>query len=118
MTWIYQQYSGEIYHDTKLIGHGWSGQGIHKNNPASEGIKNLGPIPRGYYKITGENSSKGPMTIILDPCSYNDMHGRSAFRIHGASRKDPEHSSEGCIILNRDIRREILLSHDMDLVVE
>ncbi|EYU14355.1 hypothetical protein BA1DRAFT_03100 [Photorhabdus aegyptia] len=60
MIWIYQQYSGEIYHDTKLIGYGWSSQGIYKNNPASE----------------------------------------------------------GCIILNRDIRREILLSHDTDLVVE
>lgn len=119
MAWIYQQYSGDLYHDDKLIYHGgYSGRGIHKNNPVSESIRGEGPIPRGTYYIGGHTTSKGPMTIILEPNNGNNMYGRDLFRIHGDSREHPGEASEGCIIIGPEARREIINSIDKLLIVE
>ncbi|WP_380178545.1 tlde1 domain-containing protein [Kalamiella sp. sgz302252] len=118
MTWIYHQYSGELYHDDKLIDRGYSGKGFHKNNPASESLHGLGPIPRGRYTIGSYTDSKGPLTIILEPSGGNQMYGRDAFRIHGDSKKEPGNASEGCIIVGRHARQEIVSSTDRELVVQ
>ncbi|OTA20567.1 hypothetical protein Xbed_01371 [Xenorhabdus beddingii] len=119
MAWIYHQYSGELYHDEKLVYRdGYSGNGIHKNNPASESIRGKGPIPRGQYTIGGYTSSKGAMTIHLEPREGNNMYGRDLFRIHGDSTKRPGEASEGCIIVGKSARREIIDSMDRELIVK
>ncbi|MDC9589783.1 DUF2778 domain-containing protein [Xenorhabdus sp. XENO-10] len=119
MAWIYHQYSGDLYHNDKLVYRGgYSGKGSHKNNPMSESVRGKGPIPRGRYTIGGYTSSKGPMTIILEPHNSNNMYGRNLFRIHGDSRENPGQASEGCIIVGPDARREIISSVDRELIVE
>lgn len=118
MAWVYHQYSGELYENGLFVEKGYSGKGIHKNNPASESIANWGPIPRGRYTIGGHTHSKGPKTIILIPSGGNRMFGRHSFRIHGRSFKDPENSSEGCIIMGSITRDRIIASTDRELVVE
>ncbi|MDX7999369.1 DUF2778 domain-containing protein [Xenorhabdus sp. Reich] len=119
MVWTYHQYSGDLYHNDKLVYRGgYSGKGKHKNNPSSESVRGKGPIPRGRYTIGGYTSSKGPMTIILEPCNCNNMYGRNLFRIHGDSRETPGEASEGCIVVGPDARREIISSIDRELVVE
>ncbi|AHG20738.1 hypothetical protein Z042_14845 [Chania multitudinisentens RB-25] len=118
MAWVYRQNTGELYHNGRLVTRGYSGKGQHKNNPASQSVRGLGPIPRGQYTIGSYTSSKGPMTIILEPSRANHMYGRDAFRIHGDSLRDPGNASEGCIILGPNVRRDIINSTDRELVVE
>lgn len=117
MPWIYNQFTGELFHNDKFVGKGYSGKGEHKNQPASESIKNWGPIPKGTYIIGGYNNNKGPMTIILNPAINNVMYGRNAFRIHGDSISSPGNASEGCIILGPHIRINIIHSSDRVLTV-
>ena len=83
---------------------GYSGRGPHKNNSASEAIRNWGPIPRGTYSIGATTTTRGPFTIVLTPTSSTDTFGRSAFRIHGDSRRNPGTASEGCVIVGRSSR--------------
>ncbi|OTA14149.1 hypothetical protein Xvie_03954 [Xenorhabdus vietnamensis] len=117
MVWIYHQYSGDFYHNDKLVYRGgYSGKGKHKNDPGSEHIANWGPIPRGRYTIGGYTNSKGDMTIHLEPCDCNNMYGRTLFRIHGDSIKNPGQASEGCIIVGKHARREVIDSMDRELV--
>ena len=118
MTWIYHQRTGEIYHNSRYIGKGYAGRMTNKNNPDRQQVKGLGPLPRRRYKITGASGSKGPLTIILEQQKPGESFGRSAFRIHGERRRPPAGwASEGCIILNYDIRKKIMQSHDSDLEV-
>jgi hypothetical protein len=57
-----------------------------------------------------------PFTRVgAPPLPGNRMFGRSAFLIHGGSAAGD--SSEGCIIMSRDIRDQIEASGDDDLVV-
>lgn len=118
MAWIYHQSSGELYHNGTRVACGYSGKGLHKNNPASESLRGLGPIPRGRYTIGAYSNSKGPMTIQLEPSRENQMFGRDTFRIHGDSLRDPGNASEGCIVIGPNARREIINSPDRELVVE
>lgn len=81
----------------------------YRNNPASEGVRAKGPIPRGLWRIGPARTSPnvGPITMNLDPEEGTHTYGRSAFRIHGDSRKHPGDASSGCIVANRDIRSRI-----------
>ncbi|WP_144408144.1 DUF2778 domain-containing protein [Photorhabdus akhurstii] len=56
------------------------------------------------------------MAVYLD--SSNSMCGRDAFKIHGDNRKHPGTGSDGCIVLNLSIRKQIWVSGDHDLTVE
>ncbi|WP_146111083.1 DUF2778 domain-containing protein [Photorhabdus hindustanensis] len=56
------------------------------------------------------------MAVYLD--SSNSMCGRDAFKIHGDNRKHPGTGSDGCIVLNLSIRKQIWVSGDHDLMVE
>lgn len=117
MPWIYQQSTGNFYHDENFIQQGYAGRGVHKNKPASQGIQNFGPIPRGKWRIGGYTSSKGPLTITLTPMPGTNTFGRSAFRIHGDSISNPGSASHGCIILWRSNREKIVNSIDKELEV-
>jgi hypothetical protein len=99
---------------------GYSGAGDNKNVPASQWIKNKGPIPCGIYTIEPPIDTKthGPYVLWLTPDPANEMFGRSAFGIHGDSLVAPGTASEGCIILSRVSRETIWLSGDHILEVK
>ena len=51
MGWVYSQRTGEIRHNGVMIGRGYSGKGVGKNNPHMQNVGFKGPIPRGAYFI-------------------------------------------------------------------
>jgi len=123
--WKYEQRTGRLYADfsesagEKLTGVGYSGKGNGKNNPDSQEVHNVGPIPVGLYKIHGpvDTVTHGPYVLPLEPDGDNHMFDRSGFLIHGDSVVHPGTASEGCIILPRAIREQIWNSRDHDLRV-
>jgi len=82
-------------------------------------VRNVGPLPRGFYTIgawsmdprPGELAKLGPVTAELDPDPGNETFGRSGFFIHG-----PEFS-EGCIVLPHGVRVQLATSSDRRLQV-
>jgi hypothetical protein len=120
--WTYDQSSGAISHNGVPFANGYSGKGFHpsqgRNNPDLEHVPNVGPIPRGRWRMTEHHDSLGtvgPFVITLVPVGHN-AHGRSEFRIHGNNRQN--NASEGCIILSPiGPRRAIWNSGDHDLTV-
>ena len=124
MTWIYKQATGDLFHNGKYVASGYSGRDWAKNNPEAERARAVGPIPRGKWRIgvPYESKNTGPYTIPLTaqdgkPDDVHQPTGRSAFRIHGDSIRNPGTASHGCIILSRSIRQKIWASGDKDLEV-
>lgn len=118
--YTFQQSTGVFFSpDSPLAVRGWAGQGPGKNNPGMQDVHNIGPLPRGFYTIgqAYEHPHLGPCVMNLTPAPSNEMFGRSSFRIHGASKSDPEHSSEGCIILPPGPRHAVADSLDRRLEV-
>ena len=124
--WTYDQSTGELRDAKgKLVSRGYSGHGRGKNNPSLQGVKGVGPIPRGRWRLQSIYDSKnvGPRTITLwslDDPILDDVHepsGRAAFRIHGDSIRAPGTGSRGCIILPRPIRIAMWASKDRELEV-
>lgn len=76
-------------------------------------------FPAGKYRITApvNSSTTGYYSLPLIPDAANSMCGRSAFMIHGDSRRDPGTASQGCIVMRPGDRRAIWLSHDHELIV-
>jgi Protein of unknown function (DUF2778) len=101
---------------------GYSGSGEGKNNPALQGVPDVGPIPRGLYAIgplewTTGAGPHGPDVLRLTPAPGNDMHGRAGFLIHGDAIEHPGAASRGCIVLPRSTRWRIAASGDRELLV-
>lgn len=96
---VWKQRAGQMWRDGALYAAGLAGHGDGKNNPDMQNVKGVGPLPQGWYTMTGIKSGgpTGPDTIILVPDALNTMFGRGDFRIHGLKIGDPEHSSDGCI---------------------
>jgi hypothetical protein len=112
---LYRQSTGELFFTdpstpkvSRLVCFCYSGGGrgptfhaAHKNNPLSQNLRGLGPIPQGLYKILPPaDASVGAYSFRLIPHDDNEMFGRSAFLIH-ADAVNPEtrgRISEGCII--------------------
>lgn len=124
--WTYDQSSGELRNAKgQLVLTGYSGHGRGKNNPALQGVKGVGPIPRGRWRMQSiyDSANVGPRAITLwslDDPSIDDRHeatGRSAFRIHGDSIRAPGTGSRGCIILPRAVRVAMWASGDRELEV-
>jgi len=117
--WSYNVQYGTVTHDENFEGVGYSGNGDGLNNPAMEDKMDIGPIPRGLYRIEGffDDLEKGPVVTHLDPDPSNEMYGRSGFMIHGDNQSMNHSASDGCIILDRDIREAIRDSEDMELTV-
>jgi len=114
--WTYRQSDGELLHDGAFVGTGYSGFGEGRNNGFLEWKPDVGPIPRGLYKIGPERVSErlGPIVMNLDP----DGHAacmRTDFRIHGDNARHD--ASHGCVILGPLIRRAIADSPDKQLTV-
>jgi hypothetical protein len=119
LMYTFSQSSGLFQSNGVYIAQGWAGQGPGRNNPAMQGVHNIGPLPRGRYTIGPAymHPRLGPVVMNLTPDPANNMLGRSAFRIHGAALKNTDLSSEGCIVLDRRIRERIRDGADRDLEV-
>lgn len=118
MPWTYHQNTGQLAWHNQKIGVGYSGLGSGRNNPNEEKTRNVGPIPRGRYRIGPAHThrTKGPWTMTLTPNGHT-AHGRTAFLVHGDSRTNPGNASEGCIVLPPDIRIRMARSGDTVLEV-
>jgi Protein of unknown function (DUF2778) len=118
MPWRYSQTTGQLTLNGHPVAVGYSGKGPGRNNPQLEQARNVGPIPRGHYRIgpAHAHAAKGPVTMNLTPVGHL-AHHRTAFLIHGDSRSHPGDASEGCIILTPAIRRRIAASGDYVLEV-
>lgn len=124
MTWTWDQSAGELWRAGQLVSRGYSGNGRGKNNPSMQAARGVGPIPGGSWKITelydSANVGKYALKLFAVDGKLDDIHsptGRSAFRIHGDSIKNPGTASHGCIILPRPVREMIWKSGDRDLEV-
>lgn len=125
MTWIYEQATGVMRHvnaagvvDFKAEGYSGHGRGL--NDPDSQHLESVGPIPQGGYTIGAPYDSKrvGPFTLPLIPEPSTQTFGRDHFRCHGDKRFGPPNSaSRGCIVLSREARERIHESCDNDLLV-
>lgn len=102
----YEQDTGKFYDGSVLVGQGWAGHEAGKNNHDMQQVHGVGPLPIGKYVIADpvEGTHLGPEAFPLVPDPSNEMFGRSAFYIHGASAMHPQMSSDGCIILARPSR--------------
>jgi hypothetical protein len=104
---VYEQANGRVLYAGAPAGQGYSGRWDAKNNPRWEGVKNLGPIPKGQYKISSPFTWNGQEYVMrLTPIGH-DAKGRSGFLIHGDSKQRPGDASQGCIILPLEARRTI-----------
>ena len=120
MSWNYEQVTGYMRSpDGLVVGMGYSGASLGKNNPAAQSMENRGPIPVGAYTIGDPHDTvtHGPFVLPLAPDSGNEMFGRSGFLIHGDSVVAPGTASEGCIIMPKLVREEIARSLDRKLEV-
>jgi len=105
--YVYAQKSGKFSLDGKELATGYSGKGDGKNNPDKEGVRNVGPIPAGKYQLSKPRDYKGMKNCFdVTPEGHNALD-RTEFLIHGDSKKNPGSASEGCIILEPAIRKQI-----------
>jgi Protein of unknown function (DUF2778) len=119
MVWRYEQSTGRLYHDATFIELGYSGKGAGKNNPSKEGVSNIGPIPRGTYRIGAPFTHRhaGGNVLRLTPINGTHTYGRDGFLIHGDSIAQPGAASNGCIIERSTVRTQIWNSGDHTLEV-
>lgn len=110
MAWVYEQSSGKLSDDSgNHISTGYSGFGSGKNNPSSQSVHDVGPLPVGEYEIgtPRDTQSHGPFVLPLTPAHETDTFERSGFLIHGDSIKAPGTASHGCLIFARVVRELI-----------
>ena len=99
-------------------GAGYSGHGDGVNNPASQNVPNIGPIPQGTYTIGPQQSNTTgsgthlPNSMRLTPQNGTNTLGRAGFLIHGDNSRGDRTASHGCVILNPTIRNRIGSSGD------
>lgn len=117
---IYSIMSGQLSLDNGiLVGTGYSGYGIYKNNPNACNLISRGPIPRGKYTMVNvpDNKHLGTYLIKLIPFKENIMFGRSGFYIHGEDGNPLTEDSEGCIIMSHNVRLFLQATKDRVLTV-
>lgn len=81
-------------------------EGIWRDNYDYEGARDLGPIPRGEYRIgpAYDHPKLGKITMNLTPLFHQAL-GRTNFRIHGNNKSND--ASTGCIILDKEFREAV-----------
>lgn len=119
MPWSYSQSTGELMHDGRHVATGYSGTGLGLNNPGQDASPNIGPIPRGTYRIGApfRHPHAGAYTMRLTPIDPASVHGRTGLMMHGDSRAHPGQASNGCIIENLSAREQVWNSNDHLIVV-
>lgn len=116
--WKYVQSTGDLFNGAgDYVETGYSGANPGgKNDPSKECVKNVGPIPRGYYDIGDETSSP---TVVALPLTADDPNycspPRDGFLIHGDNSTGT--ASVGCIIMSKATRIKVRDSGDARLQV-
>lgn len=102
----YDQKTGVLRHEGRVIAHGYAGRPPYVNSTEAEMLSSRGPLPRGKYGITAPygHVRLGPVAMFLKPDEQNRMFGRSGFFIHGDNRHVNRTASSGCIVLDRHSR--------------
>jgi hypothetical protein len=115
---FYSQRKGEWTDDLgEVIASGcYAGNGIYKNDPSQQAVKNHGPLPQGQYTISPLHTIPhlGP-AMILTPAISNEMFARSDFFAHLDNPAHPGHSSNGCIVFANDGE---LSGHEKQMLIE
>lgn len=92
-----------------LIGTGYSGAGKGLNNRDLEWLADVGPIPRGAYRIElldGDHGNLKAPVFKLVPIGHSAC-GRDGFLLHGDSTTHT--ASHGCVVpFLRSVRLAIL----------
>lgn len=125
MSWTYEQSTGRLCNaEGQCVAIGYAGGNCGKNpegknNPAMQNVVCVGPLPQGIYTAGTpvKHLHLGPYAVPLIPHPGNEMHGRSAFYMHGDRIRDPGNASEGCIIMPRTTRVQYATSTDTTLHV-
>jgi len=121
--WTYNQNTGWLDKNGILVSKNcYSGFGEGVNNPAAESIENVGPIPAGFWTISGppfDDPEHGPYCLRLSPNPGTVTFGRSGFLMHG---DEVEHAGEhlashGCIVADYVTRQRVYQSGDTELEV-
>lgn len=105
---------------------GYSGRNLGRDNPSLQAVKNIGPIPVGFYYVTLKAHPRfRPPAYELSPYALTNTHGRAGFWIHGDSFDEPGHASHGCIVIGHaarewiehyGVRRLEVISGDVDVL--
>ena len=115
----YQQTGKFTFPDGTVVA-GYSGNGQWKDNPASQDVKDHGPLPQGKYagvKLFDPHPRVGAYAIELEPDPTNEMFGRGGFFLHGDSFDHSGDASDGCIVLPHDARVKFWESGDHEIEV-
>lgn len=123
--WTWHQKRAELFNAAgELVATGYSGHGDGVNNPALEGVRNVGPLPRGRWMIGPPRDvpiggAHGPYVLPLTAKAGTETYGRDGFLIHGdaVEHAGAQAASEGCLILARPIRERLWSSGDHELEV-
>jgi len=119
MAMEYEQATGDFYIDGKFLAKGYAGYQEYANDTEFERLENLGPLPRGRYRMIylGKYKDKGSVVTQLTPLPGTEMYGRDGMLIHGDNKRGNMSGSSGCIVLPRGarerIRDEILRGNDI-----
>ena len=119
---VYSQSTGEMTGpDGKTVAVGYAGRGGGLNNPDAEGIKGVGPLPQGNWRMeeldreTCEKKGWPPPAYRLTPDEetrerVNDL-GRDpdSFYVHAKAAKTEDQGREswGCIALDKPERKAL-----------
>lgn len=105
---IYIQRTGNWYHNGELFFQAYAGHGEGLNNPAMQNVPSTGPLPVGSYTICTplDSDHVGKYAMPLQPAAGNNMHGRSAFYLHGDNPLMNRSASNGCIVKSPRIARQ------------
>lgn len=117
--WTFNQQTGDVGCNGRVLGKAYSGHGEGKNNPAMEQLRETGPIPRGLYTIgvPRKYPELGADAMPLTPAEGTDTFGRAGFYWHGDSAEHPGEASHGCIVSDHGLRLEAWYSGDHELQV-
>lgn len=116
---------GRLSQNGSQLGFGYAGGNLPPhhdatavNNPDRTSEHNVGPLPVGKYHIgAAQNGTHlGPIAMPLYPHQDNVMFGRGGFWLHADSVVHPGQASEGCPIINYQLR--LLISQGLDRELE
>ena len=110
----YKQSTGELMRDGVAVGVCYSGHGLGLNNPATQFMADLGPIPQGVFTI-GEafhHPVAGPVCMRLTPDDATETHGRAGFMMHGDNCEMDHTASDGCVIAALEFREQVRAARD------
>jgi hypothetical protein len=122
--WVFENGTGRLLDgDGNLVETGYAGGALGTrpdaiNNPEFQYTPMIGPLPVGLYTMgtAVEGTHLGPLAIPLTPDANNDMRGRGDFYMHGDTTPSGK-ASEGCIIMSRKTRNQVITSGDNRLQV-